>query len=101
MVMGSCHVDTLTSMSNLALVLQHRGKYKQAMRLNQQSLDGFREILGKRHPSALTSMSNLAVVLQCQGRYEKSEKLQWQSVTVWGAPACRTSPVMRVTATSH
>jgi tetratricopeptide (TPR) repeat protein len=80
MIMGSKHVNTLTSMSNLALALQHQGKYKQAKRSNQQSLDGFLKTFGKQRPSTLTSMYNLAVLLQYQGRYEESEELHRQSL---------------------
>lgn len=59
-------------MSNLALVLQLQGKYKESEELNWQSLEGKLEELGWQHPSTLTSMNNLALVLQHQDKFKMS-----------------------------
>ncbi|KAF1940357.1 kinesin light chain [Clathrospora elynae] len=72
-VLGKKHPSTLTSMSNLALVLGHQGKYEDAEAMNRQTL-------GREHPETLTSMSNLAVVLEIQGKYEDAEAMNRQTL---------------------
>ncbi len=67
--------DTLTSLSNLAGVLQYQGKYEQAKEMNQRALAGRKKILGVDHPDTLISLSNLAGVLQYQGKYEQAEEM--------------------------
>ncbi|KAI9781829.1 MAG: hypothetical protein M1816_002179, partial [Peltula sp. TS41687] len=69
------HPDTLTSVSNLAGVLQHQGKYEAAEEMNRRALEGYEKALGKEHPHTLTSVSNLAGVLQDQGKYEAAEEM--------------------------
>ncbi|KAF7507687.1 hypothetical protein GJ744_010240 [Endocarpon pusillum] len=69
------HPLTLTSVNNLALVLQYQGKYEQAEQLHRRALAGNEKELGESHPLTLTSMDNLAVVLQYQGKYEQAEQL--------------------------
>ena len=73
--LGKEHSSTLTSVSNLALVLQDQGKYEEAETMNRRALDGSEKALGKEHPSTLTSVSNLASVLQDQGKYEEAEMM--------------------------
>jgi hypothetical protein len=67
-ILGAEDSDTLSSVSNLAGVLQDQGKYEEAEQMNRQALDGHEKALGKDHPDTLTSISNLAGVLQDQGR---------------------------------
>ncbi|KAI9778300.1 MAG: hypothetical protein M1816_004150 [Peltula sp. TS41687] len=82
--LGKEHPDTLTSVSNLASVLQHQGKYEAAEEMdrralegrekalkyeaaeemNRRALEGREKALGKEHPDTLTSVSNLALVLE-------------------------------------
>jgi len=70
--LGKEHPDTLTSVSNLALVLLHQGKHEAAEEMNRRALEGREKALGKEHPDTLTSVSNLADVLQ----YQESTKRQ-------------------------
>jgi len=72
-LLGKEHPSTLTSVSNLAAVLQNQGKYEAAEAMNRRALEGREKVLGKEHPSTLTSVSNLAAVLQNQGKYEAAE----------------------------
>ena len=60
---GKEYPDTLTSVSNLASVLQHQSKYEEAERINRRALDGYKKVLGEEHPHTLTRISNLALVL--------------------------------------
>ncbi|KAN0110923.1 hypothetical protein V8E51_007310 [Hyaloscypha variabilis] len=73
--LGQEHPNTLTSVSNLALVLQCQGKYELAEEMNRRALAGREKVLGLEHPDTLTSVSNLAIILQCQGKYELAEEM--------------------------
>lgn len=74
-LLGQEHPDTLTSMNNLALVLDSQGKYDEAEEMHRQTLRSREKVLGKEHPDTLTSMNNLALVLDSQGQYDESEKM--------------------------
>ncbi|KAH7016535.1 P-loop containing nucleoside triphosphate hydrolase protein, partial [Microdochium trichocladiopsis] len=71
-VLGAENSNTLTSVSNLALVLRYQGKYEEAEVMNRRALDGSEKALGKHHPNTLTSIDNLALVLLSQGKYEEA-----------------------------
>jgi len=81
-VLGREHPDTLTSMNNLALVLDSQGKYKEAEAMNRQTLALSEMVLGREHPYTLTSMSNLALVLDSQGKYEEAEAMNRQTLAL-------------------
>ncbi|KFZ18653.1 hypothetical protein V501_01091 [Pseudogymnoascus sp. VKM F-4519 (FW-2642)] len=69
------HPDTLTSVSNLAVVLERRGRYEEAESMNRRALEGKERELGVNHLDTLTSVSNLALVLESQGKYEEAESM--------------------------
>ncbi|KAK4652643.1 hypothetical protein QC762_0075260 [Podospora pseudocomata] len=79
-VLGKEHPDTLTSMDNLAIVLDSQGKYEEAERMHRQALQLREKVLGKEHPDTLTSMDNLALVLHSQGKYEEAEQMHRQEL---------------------
>ncbi|PVH91488.1 hypothetical protein DM02DRAFT_620498, partial [Periconia macrospinosa] len=54
--LGKEHPSTLTSVSNLALVLRYQGKYEAAEAMNRRALEGYEKALGKEHPDTLTSV---------------------------------------------
>ena len=62
-VLGREHPDTLTSMNNLALVLNRQGKYEEAEAMHRQTLAMYEKVLGREHPDTLSSMNTLAGVL--------------------------------------
>ena len=74
-LLGKEHPDTLTSMNNLASVLDNQGKYEEAEEMYRQVLKLQEKVLGKEHPDTLTSMNNLALVLDNQGTYEEAEEM--------------------------
>jgi Tetratricopeptide repeat len=45
--LGKEHPHTLTSVSNLARVLESQGKYEAAEEMNRRALDGSEKALGK------------------------------------------------------
>jgi len=48
-VLGSEHPHTLTSVSNLAILLRDQRKYKNAERMNRRALEGSEKMLGSEH----------------------------------------------------
>ena len=78
--LGGRHLSTLTSINNLALVLESQGKYDEAEAILRQMLASTESILGKEHPDTLTSMNNLAGVLQSQGKYDEAEAILRQTL---------------------
>jgi tetratricopeptide (TPR) repeat protein len=79
-VLGPEHLDTLTSMNNLARVLDSQGKYKEAEAMNRQTLARGEKVLGPEHPFTLASMGNLARVLDSQGKYKEAEAMNRQTL---------------------
>ncbi|XP_014560337.1 hypothetical protein COCVIDRAFT_43414, partial [Bipolaris victoriae FI3] len=53
-VLGRKHPHTLTSMSNLARVLESQGNYEESLRLYQRESTGYDTVLGNDHPITLT-----------------------------------------------
>jgi Flp pilus assembly protein TadD len=49
-VFGKEHPSTLTSMNNLAFLLDSQGKYDEAETIYQQTLLLSEKVLGKEHP---------------------------------------------------
>ena len=74
---------TLTSMNNLAEVLQDQGRFGEAEPLLRETLQLRREVLGPRHPDTLTSTNNLALVLADQGRYGEAEPLYRETLRLY------------------
>jgi tetratricopeptide (TPR) repeat protein len=73
--LGIQSTDTLSSVNELALVLQEQGKYSEAEQMHRRTLEGREKELGKEHPETLTSFSDLAWVLQHQGKYSEAEQM--------------------------
>src|SRR5271154_477235 len=65
----------MTSVSNLATVMEYQGQYDTAETMNQRALVGREKVLGLEHPDTLTSVNNLAVVLSYGGKYEMMEAM--------------------------
>jgi Tetratricopeptide repeat len=53
-VLGVEHPITLTSVSNLVLVLQDQGKYEAVEEMLRRALAGREKVLGVEHPDTLT-----------------------------------------------
>ncbi len=71
-----------TSLNNLALLYQARGKYAEAEPLQRRSLTIREKVLGPQHPNVATSLNNLAGLYQDQGKYAEAEPLQRRSLTI-------------------
>jgi hypothetical protein len=58
------HPDTLSSVNNLARVIQNLGKYEEAEKLHRRALEENEKILKMKYPSTFIRVSNLARALQ-------------------------------------
>ena len=67
-VLGPEHPDTLTSVNNVAFVMQSKGDYAGAEPLHRR-LEARERMLGPEHPLTLSSVNNLAFVLENKGDY--------------------------------
>ena len=78
--LGPEHLDTLTSIDNLALVLVEQAKYETAQELHYRALVGRERALGREHLDTLTSVDNLAWVLERQDKLEAAEAMTRQAL---------------------
>jgi hypothetical protein len=58
----------MTSINNLATLLQSLNKLSEAEPLLQEALLARRRTLGDSHPNTLSSINNLAILLQSEGK---------------------------------
>lgn len=72
---GKEHPSTLTSMNNLALVVESQGKYEEAEDIYRRVLKLMEKVLGWEHPSTLTCMDNLALVVERQSKYAEAKEM--------------------------
>ena len=81
-VLGTEHLNTLTSMANLALTYWNQGRWAEAETLQVQVMETTRRVLGAEHPDTLLSMGNLASTYSEQGRWAEAETLQVQAMEI-------------------
>ena len=67
-MLGRENPSTLSSMNNLALVLDSQGKYEEAEEIHRAILELKEKVLGRENPSTFDSMNNLALVFRRQGK---------------------------------
>ena len=80
-MLGGEHPHTLTSVSNLASVLQNQGKYEAAEEINRRALEKYKKMLGAEHPNTLTSVYYLTYILHSKGQYDAASKLYQRAIT--------------------
>jgi len=73
--LGGEHSDTLSTMNDVADLLQYQGKYVQAEPLITKVLEVRRRVLGKEHLDTLNTMASLALLYRYQGKYPQAEPL--------------------------
>ena len=73
--LGAEHPDTLTSISNLGLVLERQGKYEEAEAMHRQALEGYKKVLGPEHTSTLDTVNNLGNLYRNHGKLGEAEKM--------------------------
>ncbi|MEM6502018.1 MAG: tetratricopeptide repeat protein, partial [Cyanobacteria bacterium P01_C01_bin.89] len=72
---GANHLDTATSLNNLAELYRSQGRYSEAEPLYRRALEIYEEQLGATHWSTANSLNNLALLYKSQGRYDQAEPL--------------------------
>lgn len=73
--LGAEHLDTATSLSNLAGLYSYQGKYKQAELLVARALSIREQCLGPEHPDTIEALQGLANLYRDQGKYDEAEPL--------------------------
>jgi non-specific serine/threonine protein kinase/serine/threonine-protein kinase len=81
-VLGRDHLETLTSMNNLARLYLFQGKHSDAEILCLETLEIKRRVLGEDHPETLNSMNILAILYMEQGRYGEAEPLCLETLEI-------------------
>jgi tetratricopeptide (TPR) repeat protein len=81
-VLGPKHVQTLSSMHNLAFTLRTQQRLKEAEEIETQVVETSKKVLGQEHPDTLTSMNHLAFTLWAQQRLKEAEEMQVQIIEI-------------------
>jgi tetratricopeptide (TPR) repeat protein len=74
-VLGPEHIATVTSLNNLADLLQALGELSAAQLLHERALRANERLLGPGHPDTATSLNNLAGVLLAKNRVAAARPL--------------------------
>jgi len=74
-VLGPDHVDTATSLDNLAQLYHVTGLYSQAEPLYRRAIQIFEKTVGPEAPETALSLNNLGVLVQLTGRNAEAESL--------------------------
>ncbi len=67
--------DNWNELNRKALKLYQDGKYTEATKIYEESLEVAEKVFGPNHPNVATSMSNLAGLYGAQGKYSEAEPL--------------------------
>jgi len=72
--LGNSHPNTLSSVNNLAMLLDDQGKRAEAEPLYREAVNGMRKQLGP-HRNTYNAMNNFALLLQDKGSLDEAESL--------------------------
>ncbi len=78
-VLGNEHPHTLTSMNNLARILNNQGKHKESEQIHRQTHVLMEKVLGNEHHHTLANINDLAAVFHNQGKFEEAEQMYRQT----------------------
>jgi tetratricopeptide (TPR) repeat protein len=73
--LGPNHVETISSMANIAVALDRLGRYPEAIKLYEETIALKKAKLGRDHPDTLNSIGNLAESYDAIGRHDDARKL--------------------------
>ena len=74
--LGPSHLDTVHTMTNLAITLNDMDNHQEAIKLHRRALEVREKTLGPEHPVTLQSVSHLAVALHGRGDLGEALTLQ-------------------------
>ena len=72
-VLGNDHPDTMTSIQEMAFLLQVQGRLDEAEPYFREVLERRRRVLGDEHPDTLVSLGGMDFLLQGQGKLAEAE----------------------------
>ena len=78
-MLGADHLDTISSLDNLAISINNQERYQEAEALYQQALEGRKRVLGADHPDTGNAMYNLAECIEKQGQRSKEARALFMS----------------------
>ncbi len=81
-VSGTEHLDTISSLDDLAVVYYKQGKYKQAEPLLQRALLIRERFLGSEHPDILSTLDNLTELYYKLGKYSSAIPLCQRALSI-------------------
>jgi serine/threonine-protein kinase len=81
-LLGEEHLDTATSMNDLAEALRESGDLKGAEPLYRRALEVRRKLQGNESPEIADSLNNLALLLQQQGRPEEADPMYREALAI-------------------
>ena len=76
------HLNTATSLDNLAGLLVKQGDYAAALPLHKRALAIREKVLGPEHPETATSLDHLALLPQAQGDYAAALPLHKRALAI-------------------
>jgi eukaryotic-like serine/threonine-protein kinase len=81
-VLGPDDPQTLTSLSEMSLLLTEEGNYPEAEKLQREAFVTRTRVLGPEHPDTLASMARLATILSLQGRNAEAVKMKRDALAI-------------------
>ncbi len=81
-LLGPTHINTATSLNNLAGLYWYQGRLDEAEPLYQRALKIRKRALGPEHPDTASSLNNLAELYQDQGRLDEAESLLQNALAI-------------------
>lgn len=79
---GRQHLDTATSLNDLAYIYKTQGRYSEAEPLYLRALNIRIDLLGRESTSVAQSLNNLATIYRKQGRYAEAEPLLLEVIEI-------------------
>lgn len=96
-VFGEHHLNTATTLNNLAELYRSLGDHTQALPLHEQALAIRRAALGERHPDVTISLNNLASLYKSMGNYAQALPLFQQALTISREILGKRHPITAIT----
>ncbi len=81
-IYGKNHINTATSLNNLALIYKYQGRYSEAELLFKRALKIKEKAMGSNHKSVALVSNNLAGIYEIQGRFSEAENLYKKALEI-------------------
>ena len=81
-ILGPRNPETLSSMADVAGLLEDEGHYPEAEKLARETVETCRQVLGRENPQTMRSMNLLANALLFEGRYAEAERIYREELAI-------------------